>query len=68
MRESAVLEVEEQDQLGTLLANLEISAVLYGSNSFEPDSAENVLRLIDRSLAIMGEYGLVKTKVIKPWE
>ena len=68
MRESAVLEVEEQDQLGTLLANLEIAAVLYGSNSFHPDSAENVLHLIDRSLAIMGEYGLVKTNVIKPWE
>ena len=68
MRESAVLEVEEQDQLGTLLANLEISAVLYGSSSFEPASAENILQLLDRSLVIMGEYGLVKANVIKPWE
>lgn len=67
MRESAVLEVEEQDHLGVLLANLEMSAVLYGTNALHPDSARNIRSLIDRSIVIMGEYGLLQGTVKKPW-
>ncbi len=68
MQESAVLEKDEQDQLGVVLANLEVAALIYGTGELQPDSAKNVLDLIDRAVAIMGEYGLLHGDVEKPWD
>lgn len=68
MHESAVLQTDEQDQLGVVLANLEMAALLYGAKEFHPESAKNVLDLIDRAVAIMGEHGLLHGKVEKPWD
>lgn len=68
MQESAVLEIDEQDQLGVVLANLEVAVVLYGTKAFHPDSARNLLDLIDRAVAIMQEHGLLHGNVEKPWD
>lgn len=68
MQESSVLKPDEQDQVGVVLANLQITAVLYGTPELKADSAQNVLDLIDKALAIMGEHGLLHGRVKKPWE
>lgn len=68
MRESSALAKPEQDQLGVVLANLEMAARLYGTDELQPDSAKNILDLIDRAIAIMGEHGLLTGNVIKPWQ
>ena len=68
MQESFVLETDEQDQLGVVLANLECAAPLYGSNEFRSDSAKNLLDLIDRAVEIMSKHGLLKGQVDKPWD
>lgn len=68
MQESSVLKRDEQDQLGVVLANLQLTAVLYGTAELKADSAQNVLQLIDKTLAIMGEHGFLHGKVKKPWE
>ncbi|HEY2934307.1 MAG TPA: hypothetical protein VGK99_21400 [Acidobacteriota bacterium] len=68
MNESACLEHDEQDQLGLALANLEVAALIYGTDELHPESAKNTLDLIDRVVAVMGEYGLLHGKVDKPWD
>ncbi len=68
MKESAVLEPEEQDQLGVVVANLEMAALLYGTEELHPDSATNVIDLIDRAVAVMSAHGLLHGRVEKPWE
>jgi len=68
MQESSVLKRDEQDRLGLVLANLQMTALLYGTSELKADSALNVLQLIDKALAIMGEHGFLHGKVEKPWE
>lgn len=68
MQESAALVPPEQDQLGVVLANLEMAARLYGTTELHPDSASNTLSLIDQAVAIMSEHGLLTGKVISPWK
>lgn len=68
MQESSVLAEPEQDQLGVVLANLEMAARLYGTNELHPDSAGNTLTLIKRAVAIMSEHGLLTGEVAKPWQ
>jgi hypothetical protein len=59
MQESSALAPPEQDQLGVVLANLEMAARLYGTSELHPDSASNTLSLIDRAVAIMSKHGLL---------
>ena len=68
MQESSVLAEPEQDQLGVVLANLEMAARLYGTNELHPDSAANTLSLIARAVAVMSEHGLLTGEVIRPWQ
>ena len=68
MQESSVLKRDEQDHLGVVLANIQMTALLYETPELKGDSAQNVLGLIDNALAIMGEHGLLHGRVKKPWE
>jgi len=68
MTESSVLEPDEQDQLGLVLANLESLAVLYTTETLSADSAKNTLDLMDRAVAIMEKHGLLSGAVDKPWD
>ncbi len=68
MRETEVLESDEQDQLGFVFANLEMAAVIYDTESFESDIAKNILVLIDRAVTVMSENGLLRGTVLRPWE
>jgi hypothetical protein len=68
MQESSVLAEPEQDQLGVVLANLEMAARLYGTKELHPDSAANTLSLIARAVAVMSEHGLLTGEVIRPWQ
>ncbi len=68
MQESSVLAKSEQDQLGVVLANLEMAAQLYGTDELHPNSTKHTLELIDRAIAIMGKHGLLAGNVIKPWQ
>jgi len=68
MKETSVLNTDEQDQLGVTFANLEIMSILYGTDELDADGAENAVKLIDRTIAIMGEHGYLTGNVIKPWD
>ena len=68
MQESSVLDVEEQDHLGVLIANLENTAVLYDTSDLHPESAKNILDLIDKCISIMSQHGLLQGRVDKPWD
>lgn len=67
MGESYVLEKDEQNQLGLLLANLELVAPIYQTASLTADIAKNVLALIDEALSVMEKNGLLSGSVQKPW-
>lgn len=67
MEESAVLESDEQDQLGIALANLEMASALYDGPLFAEDSAKNTLALVDIAVAAMERHGLLHGAVEKPW-
>ena len=67
MQESSVLAAAEQDQLGILLANLEVATQLYGTNDLYTESANNTLTLLDSAVAILVKHGLLTGEVIKPW-
>lgn len=67
MQESSALNAAEQDQLGILLANLEVAALLYGTDDLHTESANNTLTLLDSAVAILFKHGLLTGEVIKPW-
>lgn len=68
MQESSALNAAEQDQLGILLANLEVAALLYGTDDLPTESANNTLTLLDSAIEIMFKHGLLAGEVIKPWQ
>jgi hypothetical protein len=68
LKESSALHPGEQDRLGLILANLELAAALYETADFTVQSADNILDLIDRAIAVMSEHGLLHGDVAKPWD
>jgi hypothetical protein len=68
MRESSVLQSEEQDYLGMAFANLESLSPLYGTSELRNDIAEAVLGLIQQAVSVMEKNGLLNGAVRKPWE
>ncbi len=68
MQESSVLQPEEQDRLGMAFANLEMAAPLYDTTDFTIDSAKAILTLIDQSVSVMEQRGLLQGPVDKPWD
>ncbi len=68
LQESSVLQPEEQDQLGLVLANLEGAAVLYETSDFTAQTAQNILEVIDTAVSVMEEHGLLHGYVDKPWD
>lgn len=67
MKETEALESDEQDQLGLLLLNLELAAVLY-FESLDADSAKNILDLTDSVISTMNDHGLLTANIAKPWD
>jgi hypothetical protein len=63
MQESSVLYPEEQDHLGRVFANLELTAPLYDSRDFKVENAKYILVLIDVVVAIMERHGLLHGSV-----
>ncbi len=68
LKESSVLQPEEQDPLGLVLVNLEMAARLYETADFTAETAENILDLVDRAISVMSEHGLLHGQVAKPWD
>ncbi len=68
MQETSVLDSEEQDRLGVAFANLEIAGGLYDTNEFHPQSAKNVLTLMDDAISAMEKHGLLHSAIEKPWQ
>ena len=64
---ASVLKPDEHDQLGVTLINLGLAASLYGTKDLTPQSAKNILGLIDSTLKLFEKNGLLVSKVSKPW-
>lgn len=68
MQESSVLQPEEQDRLGQVLVNLELTAPLYDTTAFAPETAKNILNMIDQAITVMEKYGLLHGHIENPGE
>ena len=70
MKESPVLEVEEQDQLAVVLGNLSALAVVYQngtSGDMLAETAGNQRKVIDDLQAIFSKHGILSGSVDVPW-
>lgn len=67
MRESAVLEADEQDQFGLVLINLEAANLTYATPDMDSKTAQDLLKLIDDAMSIMSKHGLLHRDTQTPW-
>ncbi len=68
IQESSDLQPEEQDRLGIVFANLEVAVPLYDTRDFHPETATNILKLIDEAISVMEKNGLLHSSLATPWE
>jgi hypothetical protein len=68
LRESEVLNPEEQDRLSQVVANLELMLPAMRAEKLSAEAAQSMLLLIDRAVAVLEEYGVLSSEPHQPWE
>lgn len=67
LKESEVLEAEEQDAISQCVANLYLMVPMIRAGTLQPESANSLLRLIQRAITIFEQRGLMSGPPDKPW-
>lgn len=67
LKESSVLKADEQDCIGIVFLNLQIVSGVYMTADMTKKSAEHILALINKAIALMEKRGLLHRKPEVPW-
>ncbi len=66
LAQGAALEADELDQVGMTYLNLVAASEIFPA--VPPDSAKNILSLIDRSMDLFSKHGFTITELKRPWK
>jgi hypothetical protein len=67
LKESSVLKAGEQDCIGIVFLNLQMASGVYMTADMTIKSAEQILALINRAIALMEKWGLLHHESEVPW-